>query len=51
MAKNLVASLTVGPSRVRPPQVIMPTANPPAAKEVITAALLVIGGKILSGPS
>jgi hypothetical protein len=33
-------------SRVRPPQVIMPTANPPAAKEVITAALLVIGGKI-----
>ena len=27
----------------------MPTANSPAAKEVATAALLVIGGKILSG--
>ena len=27
----------------------MPTASPPASKEVITAALLVIGGKILSG--
>src|SRR5262249_10535860 len=34
---------------VRPPQVIMPTANSPASKEVVTAALLVIGGKILSG--
>jgi molybdopterin-biosynthesis enzyme MoeA-like protein len=28
---------------------IMPTANSPASKEVVTAALLVIGGKILSG--
>jgi molybdopterin-biosynthesis enzyme MoeA-like protein len=27
----------------------MPTANPPASNEVVTAALLVIGGKILSG--
>jgi molybdopterin-biosynthesis enzyme MoeA-like protein len=36
-------------SCARPPQVIMPTANSPAAKEVVTAALLVIGGKILSG--
>ena len=27
----------------------MPTANSPASKEVVTAALLVIGGKILSG--
>ena len=36
-------------SCVRPPQVIMPTANSPASKEVVTAALLVIGGKILSG--
>jgi hypothetical protein len=34
---------------VRPPQVIMPTANPSASKEIVTAALLVIGGKILSG--
>src|SRR5215831_11738374 len=34
---------------VRPPQVIMPTANSPASKEVVTAALLMIGGKILSG--
>jgi molybdopterin-biosynthesis enzyme MoeA-like protein len=34
---------------LRHPQVIMPTANSPAAKEVATAALLVIGGKILSG--
>jgi Trm5-related predicted tRNA methylase len=31
------------------PQVIMPTANSPASQEVATAALLVIGGKILSG--
>jgi Probable molybdopterin binding domain len=30
-------------------QVIMPTANSSASKEVVTAALLVIGGKILSG--
>src|SRR5262249_26504049 len=29
--------------------VIMPTVNSPASKEVVTAALLVIGGKILSG--
>jgi molybdopterin-biosynthesis enzyme MoeA-like protein len=36
-------------SCARPPQVIMPTANSPASKEVVTAALLVIGGKILSG--
>ena len=36
-------------SCVRRPQVIMPTANSPASKEVVTAALLVIGGKILSG--
>jgi molybdopterin biosynthesis enzyme MoaB len=28
---------------------IMRTANSPASKEVVTAALLVIGGKILSG--
>src|SRR4030095_2361840 len=34
---------------LRPPQVIMTTANSPASKEVVTAALLVIGGKILSG--
>jgi molybdenum cofactor synthesis domain-containing protein len=34
---------------MRPTQVIMPAANPPASKEVVTAALLVIGGKILSG--
>ena len=27
----------------------MPTASPPASKEAVTAALLVIGGKILSG--
>jgi hypothetical protein len=27
----------------------MTTANSPASKEVVTAALLVIGGKILSG--
>jgi molybdopterin-biosynthesis enzyme MoeA-like protein len=27
----------------------MPAANSPASKEVVTAALLVIGGKILSG--
>jgi hypothetical protein len=27
----------------------MPTAKSPASKEVVTAALLVIGGKILSG--
>jgi len=27
----------------------MPPANSPASKEVVTAALLVIGGKILSG--
>ena len=27
----------------------MPTANSPASQEVVTAALLVIGGKILSG--
>ena len=27
----------------------MPTANSPASKEVVTAALLVIGSKILSG--
>jgi hypothetical protein len=27
----------------------MPTANSPASNEVVTAALLVIGGKILSG--
>src|SRR5712691_10877575 len=32
-----------------PPQVIMTTANSPISKEVVTAALLVIGGKILSG--
>jgi molybdopterin-biosynthesis enzyme MoeA-like protein len=31
------------------PEVIMPTANSSASKEVVTAALLVIGGKILSG--
>jgi Probable molybdopterin binding domain len=31
------------------PQVIMIIANSPAPKEVVTAALLVIGGKILSG--
>src|SRR6516225_4694941 len=30
-------------------QVIMPTADSSAPKEVVTAALLVIGGKILSG--
>src|SRR5262249_25683136 len=30
-------------------QVIMPTANSSASKEVVTAALLVIGSKILSG--
>jgi len=30
-------------------QVIMPTADSSASKEVVTAALLVIGGKILSG--
>ena len=30
-------------------KVIMPTANSPASNEVVTAALLVIGGKILSG--
>ena len=30
-------------------QVIMPTVNSSASKEVVTAALLVIGGKILSG--
>src|SRR5215831_16638761 len=30
-------------------EVIMPTANSSASKEVVTAALLVIGGKILSG--
>jgi molybdenum cofactor synthesis domain-containing protein len=30
-------------------EVIMPTADPPASNEVVTAALLVIGGKILSG--
>jgi hypothetical protein len=30
-------------------QVIMPTANSSASEEVVTAALLVIGGKILSG--
>jgi hypothetical protein len=35
---------------VHPPQVMMPTANSPSSKEVVTAALLVIGGKILSGP-
>jgi hypothetical protein len=29
--------------------VIMTTANSPASKEVVTAALLVIGSKILSG--
>jgi molybdenum cofactor synthesis domain-containing protein len=34
---------------LRTPQVIMTTANSPASKEVVTAALLVIGGKILSG--
>jgi molybdenum cofactor synthesis domain-containing protein len=32
-----------------PVQVIMPTANSPASKEAATAALLVIGDKILSG--
>jgi hypothetical protein len=30
-------------------QAIMPTATSSASKEVVTAALLVIGGKILSG--
>jgi len=30
-------------------QVIIPTANSSASEEVVTAALLVIGGKILSG--
>ena len=30
-------------------QVIMPTVNSSASKEVVTAALLVIGSKILSG--
>ena len=30
-------------------QVIMTTADAPASKEAVTAALLVIGGKILSG--
>ena len=35
--------------RLERSQVIMPTANSPASKEVVTAALLVIGGKILSG--
>jgi hypothetical protein len=35
--------------RLEHSQVIMPTANSSASKEVVTAALLVIGGKILSG--
>src|SRR5438105_11720545 len=35
--------------RLERSQVIMPTANSPASKEVVTAALLVICGKILSG--
>jgi hypothetical protein len=30
-------------------RLIMPTANSSASKEVVTAALLVIGSKILSG--
>src|SRR5580704_13000756 len=34
---------------LRPPEVIMTAANSPASKEIVTAALLVIGGKILSG--
>jgi hypothetical protein len=34
---------------LHPPQVIMTAANPPASNEVVTAALLVIGSKILSG--
>jgi molybdopterin-biosynthesis enzyme MoeA-like protein len=37
------------PSSATFPQVIMTAANPPASNEVVTAALLVIGGKILSG--
>jgi molybdopterin-biosynthesis enzyme MoeA-like protein len=45
------ASLTVVPdtSFLHPPQVLMTAANPLASNEVVTAALLVIGGKILSG--
>src|SRR5258708_6430600 len=35
--------------RLERSQVIMPTAHSSAPKEVVTAALLVIGGKILSG--
>src|SRR5437588_8406419 len=35
--------------RLEHSSVIMPPANSPASKEVVTAALLVIGGKILSG--
>src|SRR6516165_2741610 len=35
--------------RLERSQVIMPTADSSAPKEVVTAALLVIGGKILSG--
>jgi molybdenum cofactor synthesis domain-containing protein len=37
------------PSAATFPQVIMTVANPYASNEVVTAALLVIGGKILSG--
>jgi molybdopterin-biosynthesis enzyme MoeA-like protein len=44
-----VATENSYPSLLRPPQVIMTTANSPASKEIATAALLVIGGKILSG--
>jgi hypothetical protein len=35
--------------RLERSQVIMPTAHSSPSKEVVTAALLVIGGKILSG--
>ena len=35
--------------RLERSQVIMPTAHSSPSKEVATAALLVIGGKILSG--
>jgi Probable molybdopterin binding domain len=49
MAKKSVPVFDRRASCVGPPQVIMPTANSPASKEVVTAALLVIGGKILSG--
>jgi Probable molybdopterin binding domain len=40
---------TANPAVCAHSQVIMPTANSSASKETVTAALLVIGGKILSG--